>query len=96
MGKQLVKITDWSITPGGRPYDAPEVRGICAMGKLANGLKILTSRIVAAHGCVVTTESGSKYRLSGPPSVSYADWMRGQKITYDPKRPVNIKKEGAK
>jgi hypothetical protein len=85
----------WSVSPGGDGYTPPEVRGILVQGRLANGMHIRTSNVVAARGRVITTASGSRYRLDGPPCEAYAQWLADNGKVYDPKRPIVVIKAGA-
>lgn len=92
----IPRIDDWFVRPGGNPYTAPEVAGTVVVGRVTghpdqtgwpNGSKIQTSQIVAFRGRVVTTASGSKYRL-GRVNEAYARWWASRARPIDPCRPL--------
>jgi hypothetical protein len=67
-----IVIEDWSVV-GLSPYSAPE-SGKQIVGRRQSDKKVIrTSCIVSVEGCVVTTQTGSRYRL-GKPSQNYVDW----------------------
>lgn len=86
-------IKFWSVFPGGDPYAAPEVRGICVQGKLTSGMHIRTSNVKTVRGRVFTTASGSRYKLIGPPCAAYLAWLRDNGKQYDPVHPIVVIKE---
>ena len=53
-------------------------------GILGDGRPVATSALASVVGCVVTTRSGSRYRLEGPPSVQFAPDLGA----YDPADPL--------
>lgn len=69
-------ITEWALES--RPLDPftpPECRPASSIsGVLENGQRIITSPIVGVRGRVVTTASGTKYRLVGAPLQAFVDW----------------------
>lgn len=73
------KLSDWSVVPLHR-YAAPEL-GKCVAGTVSEGHRLFgqgqirTSPIEKVTGRVVTTESGSRYELVGPPSEDYVQWL---------------------
>jgi hypothetical protein len=92
-----VHLQDWFVrfSPN-RPYAAPEVSSTCLAGivtghpRKRDGKHVITSRIAAAEGRVVTTKSGTRYRL-GCINRKYRRWLRKQKLEYKPKQPVTVK-----
>lgn len=90
-------IHDWSTCSGSdNPYLAPEVAGVAIQGRAfgmpdhKEGGGIRTSRIVTVEGRVVTTRSGSKYRL-GRISPEFRKWLREQGREYDPRNPIKVR-----
>jgi len=79
------------------PYMAPECNSKCVAGtifgseKFKDGDKIRTSIIAKVEGRLITTESGSKYRLYGRPHKEYVRWMKEKNIKYDGKNPIKFK-----
>jgi hypothetical protein len=92
-----VKLQDWSCWSD--PYAAPEIRTTCLVGRVyghhrePDGKKVKTSRIVDADGRLVTTSSGTVYRL-GRIDPKYRRWLRKEGREYDPGRPILIKDRG--
>jgi len=99
------RLERWSI-PAPSRYTAPEIAELrivgCVYGRrgmldgdrgreLQDGDEIVTSPVVSVRGRVVTTASGSRYRL-GSPSTSYLLWLKEQKIAFNPDRPIRIKR----
>jgi hypothetical protein len=94
----LPTINDWRVIARGGPYAAPEIHGFGIVGRVSghpnrakfpDGEAITTSRLVASRGRVVTTESGSRYRL-GTPNAEWEAWCVAEGKPLDPKHPVRI------
>ena len=95
--ERLTRLDDWGVDVApGDPYQPPEIRGLVLWGvvtghpRKADGTRVTTSRIVAAEGRVVTTSSGTKYRL-GRVSRRYARWCRDKGIRLDRRQPVRVR-----
>lgn len=78
------------------PYAPPEAGRQAIIGAVKNdprgrpdGREVRTSRIVAADGRVVMTESGTRYRLCDV-SDGYRDWLREHRPRWDPENPVTV------
>ena len=82
----------------GSRYTAPELCQKYITGdvhghpSLPAGQCITTSRITSAEGRVVTTRSGSRYRL-GPICPKHRKWLRDNGIPYDQHRPIRLRGE---
>jgi hypothetical protein len=61
--------------------------------KKADGSLVKTSAIEKIDGRIITTESGSVYRL-GRISRKYRRWLRKEGIEYDRKNPIKDKRCG--
>ena len=84
----MTRIDNWSLRPGGGKYDSPEVGGLVVCGRVAAiGKYIRTSPVVAFRGRVVTTASGSRYRL-GAIDPEYLRWSVANGRPIDPCRPL--------
>ena len=92
-----ITLHRWSTTrseshPAAR-YMAPEQLPLRLQGQAYNdprrddGHHVVTSRIVSADKRIVTTGSGSIYRL-GRPDQKWLKWLRDSGRTYDPKQPI--------
>jgi len=82
-------IADWSVREN--PYRAPELGRDYLCGRLKSGKHVETSYIRKCEGRVVTTSSGSQYRL-GRISKKYRAWVKKNGFLYDPKQPLPFKK----
>lgn len=80
-----ITLANWSVAnpPGYSRYRATELcPGISMQGvvnghpRLPDGEGIVTSQIVRAEGLDVYTESGSHYRLIGPPDPGFVEWCK--------------------
>lgn len=96
MNTRIYALLFWSIQTdhGDDPYKAPEqsairLHGVCPERAAevhreggSGEPTVSTTRVVAFDPAtlVATTRSGSRYRLEGPPSDSYATWCREQGI----------------
>jgi hypothetical protein len=92
-----VKLQDWFVRFDRHdPFAAPEVNPTCLAGTVTghprkrDGQRVVTSYIVAAEGRIVTTRSGTRYRL-GRIDRAYRRWLRKQGREYNPKQPVTVK-----
>jgi hypothetical protein len=74
-------LRNWSVISTGSPYTAPEARTYSIEGQVYghNGFEygddIMTSQPVKIDGRVVTTASGTKYELEGPPKPEWVAWL---------------------
>jgi hypothetical protein len=85
-------ISDWSVERCGRQqFTAPEALDHLHLGGIVAGRngRVLTTRIIFADGRLVTTRSGTVYRL-GRPSPAFMRWLREKGIKYDPETPVKV------
>lgn len=55
-----------------------------------DGTRVTTTRVVETHGRMVTTKSGTCYKL-GRVSRKYRCWLRARGIAYDPRAPVRLR-----
>jgi hypothetical protein len=92
-------ITNWSIeqiNTGDIRYQAPELYKISVQGKIHNHSKfedntqILTNYIVHSEGQIITTASGSKYFIKGPPSKDYTFFCNQKQIDIDENNPIKL------
>lgn len=92
-----IRVDMWATYPT-NPYRAPEQGGgIYLAGTVApgddprrpEGGPISTSPIVAVEGRIVTTKSGTRYRL-GRIKPEFREWMREQGIAWDSREPIKI------
>ena len=87
-------LQNWECLGSG-PYVAPELRVIRLVGYVyghpsrPDGHKIQTTRIVDAQGRIITTRSGTQYRL-GRISPAYRRWLRKADIPYNAKCPIVV------
>ena len=81
-------IQDWSVCVSD-PFQPPETRRKCLQGKLGNKY-ITTNYIDTAKGRLVTTLSGSVYKL-GRISKDYRKWLKKNNLNYDPKDPIKFR-----
>jgi hypothetical protein len=95
-----IRVDLWATFPI-NPYRAPEqgggigLTGIVAPGDDARhpaGGPMSTSPIVSVEGRIVTTRSGTKYRL-GRIKPEFREWMREQGIAWDSREPIKIGKQ---
>lgn len=83
-----IRLSDWAMKSD--PYKAPEQRAGYLIGtRETDGKTITTSRIVTAIGRIVTTNSGSTYKL-GRIHPEYRKWLREQGIAYDARQPIRV------
>lgn len=93
MSDNVVDLQNWRVCAD--PYAAPEQGRVWLVGvvqghpRLPDGETIETSPIASADGRLVTTRSGTVYRL-GAIDPKYRRWMKGQGIVYDPTYPVKV------
>jgi hypothetical protein len=92
-----IALKKWAVTI--HPVDhwiAPESRGNPSLGGIpdtgplaaAEKKKIVTSPIASVKGRVVTTRSGSVYRLTGRPDPFFLGFLRDRGLAYDGKDPL--------
>jgi len=75
-------ITNWFVTQLD-PYRPPETQGIHVAGEIhgdakkrwEDGHPMVTTRVVKIAGRIITTRSGSRYKL-GKPKQDYVDWCK--------------------
>ena len=96
----MYRLENWSVGDKGKnPYMAPELRKKYLNGEVydnhnfKDGTNITTSSIknvdLELESAIVTTSSGSKYRL-GKPSEEYLKWLKDNNITFNPNNPIKI------
>ena len=92
-------LFSWSIeriNTGDIRYQAPELHKIGILGKICNHSKfkdntqILTTYIIHVDGKIITTMSGSKYCIEGPPSKDYQYYCNKHKIVIDENNPIKL------
>lgn len=77
-------------------YRAPELNYKVLAGdvyrhpRFPDGHPVKTSAIVGVNGRLITTKSGTVYKL-GRIQREYRMWLRKEGITYNPRRPVSFK-----
>lgn len=88
---EATRIENWSVSlcPH-RPYDAPEIQDHFHLLGTINGKEKLTTRVVRTDGRLVTTKSGSVYRL-GRVRPEYRAWVKEKGLNYDPAQPVKVR-----
>ena len=91
-------LKNWAVRWGSEnPYLPPEANYRCVAGtifgseKFKDGDVIKTNRIAKSEGRLITTDSGSKYRLYGRPHKEYVKWMKENGVKYDGKNPIKFK-----
>ena len=88
------RLENWSVVVDD-PFRAPETGGQCLAGntygdpRRADGTHVVTSPVVSVNGALVTTRSGSVYRL-GEASAEYVAWLAEYGIPFDPANPVRV------
>jgi hypothetical protein len=94
-----VKLQDWAVRPRYKdPFMAPEHNPNCLEGlveghpRKEDGKRVLTTPIVESEGRIVTTRSGTKYRL-GRVSRKYRRWLTKEGLAYNPRQPIKIREE---
>lgn len=99
----IVALRQWSVVGDPRtPYLATEHRSICLAGipfghpTMQDGKSIVTSPVAETDGRVVTTRSGSVYRLEGAPSDKFLAWLTERGETLDPERPIRPVRPGGR
>jgi hypothetical protein len=99
MDKNYPIITNWSIeqiNTGDIRYQAPELYKIALQGKIHNHSKfednteILTNYIIDSKGKIITTASGTKYYIDGPPSKDYKYFCTTKNIHIDENNPIKL------
>lgn len=88
MADRTYRLEQWAVRAD--PYKPPEAADVRLTG-LRDGVghRVLTTPILSAVGRVVTTESGSVYKL-GEIEPGYLEWMQENGIACDPERPVRV------
>ena len=99
MNNNYPTITNWAIeqiNTGDIRYQAPELYKIGIQGNIYNHSKfedntlILTNYIVHSNGKIITTASGSKYCIEGPPSKDYKFYCIKKNIDIDENNPIKL------
>ncbi len=99
MSKEIV-LTNWSVCRGSSdPYKAPEQVGSALQGtvqghphpNIQDGKNVITSRIVGAVNRLITTASGSVYRLVGSPDPKFVKFCEDNGKPLDLLCPIKFK-----
>lgn len=92
----IITLENWYVKADGDGFTAPELCNPYLGGVVASanprhkvGEKITTSHLASSKGRVVTTKSGSQYRL-GTPDDRYVDFCKSIGKAIDPKQPVKV------
>lgn len=85
-----ITIQRWAIKADG--YAAPELGRNYLVGQLPCGRYVDTSYIKSCEGRVVTTQSGSLYRL-GRIHSKFRQFLRDEGFEYNPKQPIPFKRK---
>lgn len=93
----MIKIVDlekWEVWAfGADPANLPNAIGCKLTGVVTghprkpDGEEVVTTRIVKVEGRLITTKSGTVYRL-GAPSLEYRDHLRVVRPDWDPEDPL--------
>jgi hypothetical protein len=59
----------------------PALSGTCIHPTLGESESVMTSRIVKVEGRLVTTQSGSVYKLTGRASKDYREWCASKGLS---------------
>ena len=96
-----VRLDYWSCTRGNAdPYRVPEQEaGVVRLHGIVtchpykeDGHEVTTTRVVEVKGRVITTRSGTVYRL-GKIHPTYRRWLKMAGIPYDPQCPIVVRGE---
>lgn len=92
--KPAKPIENWSTTmecPSRDPYLAPEADPHVHLQGTVEGRRgvVLTTRVVSSRGRIVTTRSGSRYRL-GAPAPAFLVYLASKGLAFDEKQPVKV------
>ena len=91
----MLKLNNWYVSGNADPYTAPECAQPYLKGNVEghpnfeDGKHISTSPIVDAEGRVVTTRSGSTYKL-GKIAPKYRKWLKENRPEWDWKIPITV------
>lgn len=89
----VVIIQEWAVHAD--PFAAPELRRVYLHGRVyghpreGDGKSVITSKIRDSKGRIVTTESGTVYRL-GRINRKYRRYLKKEGIPYDPRNPIKM------
>jgi len=93
----VVTLHDWEVRSFyENPYMAPEINPPVLIGKSygdprrEDGHIVKTTTIASASGRLVTTTSGTTYRL-GRIAREYRAWLEKSGLGYDPREPVKAR-----
>jgi len=91
-----VQLDDWAVVYATDDlFQAPEQALRTLKGRVtghpikADGSVVQTNTIASAVGRLVTTESGTVYRL-GDPSPNYRQWLLEHRPNWDAENPITI------
>jgi hypothetical protein len=103
MSNSIVTLDNWSVSVEILdPFKAPEQQVNRVSGTVRKtftnaigatfqaGERITIGTVVSARGRVLTTKSGSRYKL-GVISESYLKWMNENNIPYNSVEPIKVK-----
>lgn len=97
--KKPIYIDNWATHYAGEadPFMPPEHLTLVVSGQVFDregfgyGEQVMTSAIVGVEGRIVTTISGSVYKL-GRPAKAFLDWLKSEGRNYDKKQPIKLTK----
>lgn len=96
----MIRLREWATRRAGSEYLAPEVPRIVLVGRVYghpefhDGMRIETTPIASVNGREITTETGRIYHLDGDPEQAFVKWMSEHGVSYDPERPIAVKRSG--
>lgn len=92
----MIKINSWkTVASSHNQYRAPETIGLCLFGKVSghprfvDGEVVRTSRIESIEGRVVSTVSGSVYRL-GTIDPLFRRYLKIHRPLWDWRNPITV------
>jgi hypothetical protein len=93
-----VPLRSWATVLSGDEFTAPELRRLCLVGDLPDGIRVCTSRVMEKVATrTYRTRSGSLYVLVGEPEPGYRAFLRELKRPLDREDPIafSVVKESA-
>jgi hypothetical protein len=93
MGGNMTRLENWSIGSNQNGFTAPEIVKLFLRGsvyghpKFNDGERVHTSQIVSVHARIVTTKTGSSYKL-GKIDKGYRKWLKANVPDWDYRKPI--------